>query len=438
MIEEYIIYLFYAFLLFWVIKKKIAFIYFVPFFSMGMDMSLTYLPSFSWPAYIRAIVFFLFYFYCRNYFKLTKSSLYFYLFFLWMLLLLFFSEEFLYSFKFVIQVVFSMAIFILAYNHFTTKEKLNLLLKNLFWILVIAIIATAVGYVFGIGKVFDYQGKSDTDVQIIGLLGSSGLYTPGIVLALTPLIIKTNLKKYQKILLPFLIVILYIFFLLTVRRTVILIPIVGIVGFFIYSKRKVRIIKYLIFAFLLLILISPLYESILIKRFEARQNLGRFEDDFYKTEMRYVENVDLIETLTKFEDPAKILFGFGNNIFAENIKDNKIVTRMYHTDITKLFYGVGLFGLFIYLLIYIMLFNKIRNIPNNNQFLLYKSAALGLFLISVFVSINGSITIVSFRSLNFLLLGAILGYVQNTRYKEQLLYIKGKEKQINENHGFYN
>jgi hypothetical protein len=325
-----------------------------------------------------------------------------------------------------------MGIFIIAYNYFDTFQKLSRLLKDQFWILIIAIIATAVGYVFGIGQVFDYQGKYDEEEQIIGLLGSSGLYGPGVIIALLPLILKLKLKKYQKILFPLVSLVLFVFMVLTVRRTVIFIPIVGLIGFMIYTRRKAKMFQLLGLAIAALILGFPLYENVLMKRFEAREKTGRFEEDFYKTEMRYIENKSLMEKIEKFEEPAKIVFGIGNNIFAENISNGRITGRMYHTDIAKLIYSVGLLGILLYTSIYIAIFRRIINIPNNRLYSDLKSSALGLFLISVFVSFNGSVTIITFRSINFLLLGAILGYIRSARRNEKLLHLSQLEANTND------
>jgi hypothetical protein len=359
---------------------------------------------------------------------ITNKKLFvpFYLFFIWIIFLMTLSKEFLYSFKAVSQVVFSISTFIVSYNYFNSKEKLDKLLGSLFWVLFIAIVATSMGYIFGIGHEFDYLTKKDTESDVIGLLGSSGLYSPGIIISLIPLIIKSNLRKYQKLLLPVMVIVLFIFILLTIRRTVILIPLIGMLGYFLYTRRKLRFLRLVIFAVIVFIISFPLFADLLFSRFEKRARTGRFEEDFYKTEMRYVENVELFNQLIHFREPAKIIFGLGNNIFAENITDNEITSRMYHTDIAKLLYGVGLFGLFIYIWIYINIYKKIRSIPNDKIYSDYKAALIGLFLISVFVSINGSITIITFRSINFLLLGAILGYMKYSLIFDNPIYIKNK------------
>lgn len=434
---EIILYSFYIFLFYWVLKKKVEFIYFIPFFGVGMDMSFNFFSGFSVPAYVRGVIFLLFFIYARRYFTVNRLFLPFYAFIGWMLFLLLQSGEFMYSFKAVIQVIFSMLVFIVAYNYFNTAEKLNRLFNSLYWILLIAILATAAGYLFGLGQSFDYLSKYDTEEDVIGLLGSSGLYSPGMVIALLPLLLKLVKKPWIRVTLPLASIILYIFMILTMRRTVMLIPVVGILGYFLYSRRRLKFIRYLGIAAAILLLTLPFYESILLKRYETRKNSGRFEEDFYKTEQRYLENVYMLEKINSFDDPANIVFGIGNNIFAENIQQGKITGRMFHTDFAKLFYSVGLFGIFVYLALYITLFNRIRKIPTTARYADFKAAAMGIFLISVFVSFNGSVTIITFRAMFFLLLGAILGYVRRARLLETKAPATGYSINFNK-HEIYN
>ncbi len=411
---EIILYAFFLFLFYWSIKQKAAFIFFIPFFGLGMDMSFNFFEGFSTPAYIRGIIFLIFFISARKYITGNRFFIPFYLFFGWIIFLLTQSAEFMYSFKAVIQVIFSMLTFIVAYNYFNTQQKLFRLLHSLFWVLVVAIVATSLGYLFGIGQSFDYLSKYDEEEDVIGLLGSSGLYGPGIVISLVPLILKSNPPKYQRWLLPLLSMVLYIFMLLTIRRTVMFIPLVGLIGFLLYTRQRVKMLRFFGIALTILLVSYPLYENVLLKRFEARKNTGRFEEDFYKTEQRFLENVYIFEQISSFNEPAKVLFGYGNNLFAENIENEKITGRMFHTDFAKLIYSVGLFGFLLYLSIYLALYRKISRIPNIKAYSDYKAAALGLFLISVFVSFNGSVTIITFRSIFFLLLGAILGYIRHT------------------------
>jgi hypothetical protein len=111
-----------------------------------------------------------------------------------------------------------------------------------------------------------------------------------------------------------------------------------------------------------------------------------------------------------------ILFGIGNNIFAEHVNNGKIVRRMYHSDSAKLVYGTGLFGFALYLVIYGQMLYLILKIPRVKILNEYRTGALVVWIISLIVSFNGSITLVTFRSLSFLLIGTFLG-MANAVYK---------------------
>lgn len=399
------------------LRKRVEFIYWIPFLNLGIDMSLTYYSGFTTPAFVRAIIYTIFFIYSFKYVKFNGITIRLYIFFAILFFVFLFSQEKAYSFKNIIQVVFSMLMFVVSFYYINTEERLKKLVDTFFWILLISVIATGVGYAFGVGRVFDYQSKHDEEEQIIGLLGSAGLYLPGVILGIMPIIFKFKISRFQRLLYPFISFVLFVFCLLTVRRTVILIPVTGLLAYLFFERNSQKIIKYFVFSISIIILTFPLYQDTLIKRFEFRSSKGRFDKDFYKTENRYIENIYLFEQLNEFEDPIRILTGIGNNIFAENITDGEISGRMFHTDIAKLFYGVGIVGILIYISIYFKIFYLIKRAPVDSFTKDFKYALYGLFFISIFVSINGSLNLVSFRSMNFMLIGSFLGYLYNKTIK---------------------
>ena len=103
---------------------------------------------------------------------------------------------------------------------------------------------------------------------------------------------------------------------------------------------------------------------------------------------------------------------------------------MYHSDTAKLLYGTGLIGLVIYLLIYGQLLYMILKIPKVRILNEYRSAALTIWIISLFVSFNGSITLVTFRTMSFLLMGAFIGMANGIiRSHGTLLAVKRHREQ---------
>jgi hypothetical protein len=305
---------------------------------------------------------------------------------------------------------------LVGYVYFNDYERLKKLIHGLFWIILAGVIATGLGYLFGIGKVLEYTTNVEYEggPEAVGLLGSGGLYGPAIALGLFTFILKYRLYPYKTWIFISLSIVLFIFILLNVRRTAISIPVIGYFSYLLLSKSKIRNIKFLFVGILLLILTFPLYNVLLEKRLDVRIEGGRFEKDFYTTEDRYSENVNIIKSITEFKEPLKILFGIGNNIFAENIISGNVSGRMYHTDSAKIFYGEGLLGLLLYFSLYIQLLIKIIRVPKTGILSEIRAGAFALWTISLFVSFNGSINLITFRSINFLLLGAFIGFAYST------------------------
>jgi hypothetical protein len=411
MLIRLIIFLLFALAIILVYRMKREFIYYIPIFNVLADVSFNYFDAFSAPSILRAVVLLLFLLmFSEQIVKmdLVKSM---YLFFLYIIVIMLFSGEFMISLKAVVQVILSMSVFIAGYKYITGYQRYRKLLEALTWVILAGFVAAALGYIFDIGRTLEYTAGDEYkgEPEFIGLLGSGGLYGPALALSLLPLIIQDKFRNMPPWLLWVISAGLYIFIILNVRRTAILIPIIGFVSWLIFSRGQTKVIRYLILFSVTFALLAPVYRPLLEKRIEARAEKGRFEKGFMKTESRYLENVDMFEKIREFDDPAAVLFGLNHNIFAEHTEGGKIVRRMYHSDTAKLVYGAGLFGLLLYFIIYGQLLYMIIRIPRLKILSEYRAGAFTIWTISFFVSFNGSITLVTFRTMSFLLLGAFLG-----------------------------
>lgn len=417
---QIIIYLFFLISFLVLMKMKWRFIFFLSLFNLLADMSFTFFQGFSAPTIMRAAINFIFLLYAAKGLYTVKIRNYFYLFFAFVLIMLIFSQTFIFSVRVTAQVIMSMGMFLVGYAVFKNIEEFSNLLNDLKPIIYVALIATAIGYIFNIGRSLEYTVDkiNKADAENVGLLGSGGMYVPGIVLGLLPLLLRTHKRLIGKLMLIGAASVLYLLILLNVRRTAILIPIMGLFGFFVYmpSKLKLRIFKYVFIVAIALLLAYPLYSKILNRRYKIRESSGRFEKGFYKTEPRYLEYFQMFDAIQNFDDPLKVLFGAGNNLFVDTNAYGIQTTRMIHSDIPKIFYSLGLVGLFLYFLVYLSILREIISIPAIGDLKDIKAACLGLFFISILVSLNGSITLFSFRALNFLLLGSFLGYSRRLMY----------------------
>lgn len=422
----YIISFFFIIILF---KKKKEFIYLLPLFHIFIDTGFSYFSTFSFLTFFRPIFVIIILIFFFKELKLTRLHLPFYIFFVYLSVLVLFSNEIIYSLRVLIQIIISMIFFVIGFYYLNNTEKLQKLNNTLIIVLIFSLIVTAVGYLFNIGKRLEYTIKIEDAEDRVGLLGSGGLYTGGLIISLLPIIIP-KIKRYTfKLIVIISAILLFIFILLNVRRTAILIPLVGLLTYVLFTPRKIRIMLTYILSFIILILFSYFYEDLLIKRYQIREKQGRFKKEFYKDESRYLENVQLYKEYIKFEDPLKSFFGIGVNIFAEHIENNKVVKRMYHSDIAKLLSGSGFIGLILYIIIYIFLFRlfkKKRQIDANMKKL--RAIGYSLIFISLLVSLNGSLTLVNFRTVLFLYLGAVAGIYRVNIKKYNIEALKNKKK----------
>lgn len=404
---SFVIYSVFVLYLVILIIKKADFVFYIPLFHVFVDVSFYYLGAGSVATYYRGIILAIFLIYVYRAFR-HKFPLKFILlsFIFYIGVLSFTSTEMLYSVKGFSQVFFSMMMLPVGYLLINNHVKYARLNRQFLLIILVSVVLTAIGYVFNIGKLFNY---SEEELRI-GLLGSAGLYTGAVCIALMPMLITSLKNNTLKILTYITAIILFIFIMLNMRRTAIMIPLVGIVAYILTTKKKIRYLVYVAGAVLIIGTASIIYGDALRSRFEYRQEAGRFEKDFYKTESRYLEVVKLSRSIFAFSDPLASLFGIGNNIFAEHIQDSKIVRRMYHTDFGKLLYGSGIIGLVLYLwfcagLIY---FSRIYIKEPGELLNQAKSMIFALAVINIALMFNGSLNLITLKSAIFLYTGALI------------------------------
>lgn len=414
---EAAVYIFFIVSLFILLRMRWEFVFWLPLFNVLADMSFSFFSGFSSPTIIRAAINLLFIFFAfKNYpeFRLRYPV---YLFFLLLALLLTTSGEFIYSLRGVVQVMISTLMLLIGYSVCRSTGTIKPLIVNLRFILYATLFSTLAGYVFNIGRTLEYTadtGQTST-AQFIGLLGSGGLFISGIVIGLFPVLIKFLPDRRVRLTTILSAALVLLFIILNVRRTAIIIPILGLSGFLVTSGpvQKKTTIRFIIFTGLFLLMTYPIYSDVLEKRIGIRKEQGRFETDFYKSEARYFDHVVMFDQIVEFEDPLKVLFGYGNNVLADQYLGDEVNRRMIHSDFPKIYYSLGLFGVITYLVILAMVYLSIITMPKHRHVIDFRGAAMGLFFILIFATLNGSITLFSFRTVLFLLLGAFFGYTKH-------------------------
>jgi len=108
-------------------------------------------------------------------------------------------------------------------------------------------------------------------------------------------------------------------------------------------------------------------------------------------------------------------------IYAEHIRDNQIVRRMYHTDIGRLLYGSGILGMFLYLIFSIKLF-FLADLEKKTRLISIKrlrSVIFALAVINFALMVNGSLNLITLKSAIFLYIGALLRIYHITLKREK-------------------
>src|SRR5690606_33366991 len=156
----------------------------------------------------------------------------------------------------------------------------------------------------------------ETEGMTVGLLNSAGLFSVAVATIFIPQILANCKNNFEKVLLHASVATLFIAFLLTARRTLILLPLIGYVIAFINVKKSSRIktISVFVTTLLIIVLSSPIYLEELNYRIEMREKLGRFDPSNYTDEERFIELESIFTEYLSFDQPSKVLFGFGNDI----------------------------------------------------------------------------------------------------------------------------
>lgn len=175
-----------------------------------------------------------------------------------------------------------------------------------------------------------------------------------------------------------------------------------------FTRNRRRVLKYIIIAGILLMVTFPIYDDILIDRYEARVQ----QNEDLRAEGRYMEFFYVLNELRNGSVWQK-LFGqeaFNTAQFFGLKYFNR--PRMIHGDISSFLYGTGLVGITLYLSIYYMIVAKgVRFLKKYKKVTLNREIAavlLSLSFATFIISVTGSGTIGE-RSIFYLFAGAAIG-----------------------------
>ncbi len=289
-------------------------------------------------------------------------------------------------------------------------------------ILFIYILYTFAANIFDLGNL--YRNRSGVDLINTGDIVGDFLLQISLVFVLLPLYFFYNKNNTKKWLFLLLCSISLVFVFASGRRTAILVMIIGYLVFLFFYRNKSTGLKYLI----LLVLFGGISVSFfigdIITRFESR-NRG-LSTEVIEQEARTREIPVAFDLVMSFEEPIHSLLG--KDMYADyGLVPGAGVRRPLHTDYARVLYGMGIFGFVIY---FGFLFNtffqcyKSRNyyLTEDKDKLLY-STLMMLIIFKLSVTYTGGLHVISYNSLLFGLIGALLGYMKNSQYSGDQKYL---------------
>ena len=328
-----------------------------------------------------------------------------------------FSTDIIRSLSITFKVVITVLSFGIGFNFFNSFNRLKSLNNSIIIMLVMLFLNFVISTIFDIGK-DNYTG--DNDFLAGNLDDSWNIYT--YALLITPLIFLQYENQSRK---KFLIQILAFTNLVIMTLSLKRIAFVGVViGGLIYTYFNFNLFKNfksLVIILLILVATFPIYESILLKRFDARSN--RFEEGALESEARYLETGFVWSEIANFKNPLRDLFGLEGFKSVGNYADGKFGERNLHIDYNLIVNTVGVVGLILYLLIFGQFFNlryQLRNAKNKIPPKLFKplNGVFWAFILTQFVtSFAGQMYMTTFRMIIYIYLGAILGIMM--RYSRE-------------------
>lgn len=298
--------------------------------------------------------------------------------------------------------------FHLGYNHYGSKAGLKNLLNQVYWASILYIIYfIIVQFISFDSEIYStYSGLFQ-----LGAIRNKRIYVLSLfsILLLFTLIHQSIIKKNRII--TFLIILILISIIVaTFRRTAWISLFLGALVLVsrINFKKMLSLMTFVGFS---LYLVYLKFSDIIVVQNEARGNVLEVGD-------KIANDYRILEYIYIFLDMSNnsitwVLFG-DKNRWSESVfwLEHAGVDNAIHSDIVALIFSNGLFGLFIYLLIYCRMFIKVRMFKivngSNNSKLGYKTLFYALFIMNFVVLFSGGVYRVPINGIiSFLFLGSL-------------------------------
>lgn len=309
--------------------------------------------------------------------------------------------------------------FVVGYYYINTPSRFLQLIKVQYAVLVIIILNFFVSNYFGLGY-SDYARNSIS----YGVSGVNITKTMVPILLSFPIFFSLNKLSRKGLYISLLIMFVsFILIILGLKRSAILALGAGFFAFTITYPQKKALIKGLVIVSFLFTIASPFFIDIFQDRFEARQESGVFEtEDIEENEGRVIE---MKKVLRAFEEGNIWHKLFGSELFNDRYYFKE--TRMLHVDYSILLNGSGLIGLSLFIgffMLYYLTILRYKTLLYSKSNLLVNmlySYSVSLIVVSLVLSIAGSVYSIGLRSTTMMLMGSTLATIRNiviTNYQD--------------------
>jgi len=292
----------------------------------------------------------------------------------------------------------------IGYYYINTVERLRLLVKVLFFTLILHLVNIAVANIFDLGT-SDYLDQTF-------YFGAGRVNITKNILVLVFMFPVTMLfvKKYRKTVLA-IYIIGFLIALMGIKRSVLISAVVGAITYLLAKQRVTLLIRAALVTAglgLVLILAFPKFIDLFQARFEARGERVELSGETIETEGRINEVGLVTKAWLSGSFKHKLI---GSEVFNDRLYFNS--KRMLHTDYMIMLSGSGLIGLFLWFYMFARLVrekNRFYKFLRNHILFRELNAIFWVLIITQLVlSVAGTIYAIELRSLIFLIWGASLG-----------------------------
>ncbi|MDZ7821467.1 MAG: O-antigen polymerase [Candidatus Marinimicrobia bacterium] len=333
-----------------------------------------------------------------------------------------FSSNYVMTYNYLAKFSIPFLFFIVGYSIIKSPEEFKDFTKKSLIILIYFVGYIIYANVFSVGT--SYYGGVLSSFKT-GYIGLQGLYIPTFLIIQALFILPFYKKKLFVILLSSLGIIIFV---LILKRTNIILLILGFVMWLYYEKKINK--KYgIIFLIILGTLFYVVFSSeLFIERVTARSS--RFSSEYSITEEgRYKENLFIWNQVN--DSPISLLFGSG-----EVFNDKETMTReadfvsssgrQTHNSYARLLWSGGLLGVYLFLLLYYRFWKRIKNYYTIGKIIpIYETLyhlALTLIIIRLINDLSSGITYLTFNAYFYFTIGTLMRVGYNKFRQKSIAY----------------